>query len=82
MLIVLTSLPGLTAQPQNNTQYSPAEKMHIFRSKSKKGRRGVISRKGCLGGQARSFFVKVWTFFATWAKNSQEGPLYLFEYER
>ena len=65
-----------------NEQCSPAARMQIFRSKSKKGRRGNLSlKKGCLSGKQGSFSSGQGTFLATRAKNCPKGPLFAHGYE-
>ena len=45
-----------------NEQCSPAAKVQIFGSKSKKGRRGVFCKEGCLFGMHGGILVKARDF--------------------
>ena len=64
-------MPGLTAQPQ----CSPAARMQIFGSQSKKGRRGVFARRGVYLACKEFFLSRQGTFLATRAKNYSKTAL-------
>ena len=65
-----------------NEQCSPAARMQIFRSKSKKGRRGnFFQKEGCLFGKLGSFSSRQGIFFQQGLKIVQKGPLFAHVYE-